>query len=182
MAATSRFLLSPRRARRLSRQLRRVQDPDLDRRRAVIALSLLSLGSTGLVALYQSGVIRHLPELPGRWLDADDVDAAPEAYRAGVGDAFLGLNSYAITALLAAAGGRRRAERHPWLPLLLLGKVVADTVIAGRLAQYQWSRFRAFCMWCLVTTAATAATVPLALPEALAALAASRPRPRRWRR
>jgi hypothetical protein len=51
-----------------------------------------------LIALYQSGVIRHIPEPPLPALDADRVDASAEAFeRFEVGDAFLGFVSYGVT-------------------------------------------------------------------------------------
>ncbi len=140
---------------------------------------MFSIASIGLVALYQSGVLRRLPDLPGRWFDADDVDAIPDAYQAGLGDAFLGVGSYAVTAALAAAGEKHRAKSHPWLPLALLAKVVSDTLVAGKLTRYQWTHCRAFCIWCLLTSAATLASLPLAVPEAVEATHELRTR---WRR
>ena len=41
---------------------------------------LAAAGSMGLIALYQMGIIRHLPEPPFPMLDADKVDASSEAY------------------------------------------------------------------------------------------------------
>jgi uncharacterized membrane protein len=175
MPPPDRLLLSPQRAGRLSYELRRGRGPELARRRGVIGLSLFSIASIGLVALYQSGVLRRLPDVPGRWFDAEDVAAVPDAYRAGLGDAFLGLGSYAATAALAAAGERHRAVSHPWLPLALLAKVTADATVALNLTRYQWRRSRAFCIWCLLTTAATLASLPLAVPEAVAAIQQLRP-------
>ena len=54
----------------LSRELRQTSDPTMSRRRGVIALSLAAAGSMGLIALYQSGLIRHIPEPPLPALDA----------------------------------------------------------------------------------------------------------------
>ncbi|HEY7791724.1 MAG TPA: hypothetical protein VIC33_14505 [Vicinamibacterales bacterium] len=39
------------------------------RRRGIVALALAAAGSMGVIALYQSGVIRHLPEPPLRAFD-----------------------------------------------------------------------------------------------------------------
>lgn len=64
----------------LSDALRTTSDATTRRRRGVIGLSLAAAGSMGLIALYQSGVIRHIPEPPLPALDADKVDASAEAF------------------------------------------------------------------------------------------------------
>lgn len=57
----------------------------------------------GRIALYQSGIIRRLPDLPLPLMDADKIDASEEAYaHCEIGDAFIGLGSYAATMGLAA--------------------------------------------------------------------------------
>ncbi len=154
----------------LSEQLRQGSGPFLARRRAVAGLSLAAAGSMGLIALYQLGLIRHLPDLPLPYFDADKVDASSEAYASlATPDGVLGLGSYAATMALAAAGGQERATERPWLPLALAAKVALDTAQAGRLTVHQWTKHRAFCIWCLLAAAATFAQVPLVVPEARAA-------------
>ena len=144
---------------RLSRELRRGS-----------GLSLVSSAAMAMVGMYQIGILRHIPEPPLPLLDADKVDASAEAYaRFSVPDAFLGLGSYAATALLAAMGGRRRP---PLLPLALASKAAFDAAQAGKLSWDQWARHRAFCSWCLLAAAATFAALPLTLPESRRALSA----------
>ena len=85
-------------------------------------------------------------------MDADRVDAAPEAYSRmwlPMPDAMLGLLSYAITAVLGSLGGAARYDRLWWLVLLLFVKVLADAYQAGKLSWEQWSLHQAFCFWCL---------------------------------
>jgi hypothetical protein len=160
-------------SRELSRELRHGSGRFLESRRGVVGLSLLAAGSMGLIALYQTGVLKHLPEPPLPFLDADEVDAAPEAYgRLGlpVPDAALGFVSYGTTLALAATGGRDRADEQPWIPLALAAKAGIDAVQAAKLTWEQWAKHRAFCSWCLLAAAATFAAVPLVIPEARAAL------------
>src|SRR5919197_3271993 len=89
----------------LSRELRTGSGRHLWGRRRVLALSLVASASMGLIALYQMGLLKHLPEPPLPRLDADKVDASPEAYRnLATPDAVLGFLSYAVTMTLAAAG------------------------------------------------------------------------------
>lgn len=98
----------------LSRQLRRGTDRYLKRRREVVGLSLAAAGSLGIVTLYQIGLIPHVPEPPLPFLDADVVDAAPEAYaRLSMPDGVLGIGNQTLTMALAAAGGEDRATEHP---------------------------------------------------------------------
>jgi hypothetical protein len=151
----------------LSMHLRRKRTPSLRRRRRIVGLSLTAAASMGLIGLYQMGIIRHLPEPPFPWFDADKVDASQEAYaKLATPDAFIGLTSYSITAMLAAMGGPDRAWTRPWLPLALAGKSVIDATQAARLSRDQWTVHRAFCFWCLVAAGATFATVPLTFGEA----------------
>lgn len=155
----------------LSRELRKGSGGFLDRRRKVVGLALVAAGAMMPISLYQTGLIPHLPEPPVPGLNADEIDAAGEAYAIlATPDAILGLGSYAATAALAAMGGARRAETHPWIPLALVAKVAADALFAGKLTWDQWSKHRAFCSWCLLAAGASFAAVPHVVPEARAAL------------
>jgi uncharacterized membrane protein len=156
---------------KLSAQLRCDSGEFLEERRGVIALSLTAIGCMGLIALYQTGVIRSLPDPPLPLVDSNKVDASEEAYaKLQTPDAVLGLGSYAMTMGLAAMGGKDRAREQPWIPLALAGKAAADALQAAKLSYDQWARHRAFCIWCLIAAGATFATVPLVVGEAAAAL------------
>lgn len=171
LAKTSGMMIAfkTRKPGKLSKQLREGKGPDLARRRGVVGLSFLAATSMQVVGLFQMGLIRHIPEPPG--FDAETVDASKEAYGyLSVGDAFLGLGSYAFTAALAAMGPANRARTYPWIPLALAAKAAADTVQAARLTRDQWTKHRAFCFWCLVAAGATFAALPLTIPEARRAL------------
>ncbi|HEV2093928.1 MAG TPA: vitamin K epoxide reductase family protein [Rubrobacter sp.] len=155
----------------LSRQLRQGSGRFLRNRRGVIGLSLGAIGSLGVVSLYQVGITGRVPEPRLPYLDADRVDAAPEAYAVlAMPDGFLGIASYALTAALAAAGGEDRATDRPWIPLALAAKVAFDAVQAGKLTLEQWTEHRAFCLWCLAAAGASFAAAPLVVPEARTAL------------
>ena len=154
---------------KLSNQLRCDSEDFLEERRSVIALSLTAIGYMGLIALYQTGLIRSLPDLPLPMTDADKVDASDEAYaKLQAPDAVIGLGSYTVTMDLAAIGGKDRARKQPWIPLALAGKAAADALQAAKLTYDQWAK-HAFCIWCLVAAGATFATVPLVIGEAAAA-------------
>jgi hypothetical protein len=154
----------------LGRELRQGYTPSLKRRRGIIGLSLFACGVLGAVALYQTGILKKLPEPRGRLFDAARVNGSSQAYSLlATPDALLGLASYAITATLAGMGPENRARTHPWMALAMSLKLVADSVTAGKLTLDELKKFRTFSIWSLVAAAATWTALPLALPEAKAA-------------
>ncbi len=158
-------------AEELSRDLRDGSSAFLNKRRAIAALEYVSMASLGVVALWQLGVTRKIPEPRSKWFNAPKVNGSAEAYSYwGIPDAFLGVASYAVSASLAAAGSQQRWRTHPWVPLAMAGKAIVDAAQAGKLTYDSWTKYRAFCLWCLVAAGATFAAVPLAIPEARAAM------------
>ncbi len=137
---------SSRAAERVSDDLRRGAGPALRRRRTAAAAMLGASASMGVVALYQFGLLRHLPDPPGAAFDSDRVDAPGEAYHSGrTPDTTLALASYGVTLALIGMGGEDRAHRHPWMPLLQAAKVGMDTASAALLTVEQVSKHRALC-------------------------------------
>ncbi len=155
----------------LSLELRRGSSPLLGRRRAIAGLSLASVGLNGIIALYQMGIIKHLPDPPLPNFNSDKVDGSAQAFEYfSMPDGALAVGSYATTLILAAIGGQNRATDQPWLPLALAGKIGFDTLVSTKLTIDQWTKHRAFCIYCLLSSAATFATPLLVVPEARAAL------------
>lgn len=155
---------------KLSEQLRNDSGDFLDERRGIVIASLAAVGCMGLIALYQIGVIKHLPEPAWPGFDADKVNASDQAYsHLQMGDAFLGLGSYAATMGLAAMGPKDRAKTQPWIPLALAAKAGADAAQAAKLTYDQFAKHKAACLWCLFAAGATFVTAVLAIPEAQAA-------------
>lgn len=156
----------------LSSSLRTNQSGDLARRRWMAGLSLFNIASMGLIALFQIGVLKHVPEprLPGA--DADKINGSPQAYALlRTPDAFLAIGSYAATAALAAIGPPDRASAMPWAPLALAGKALGDAGAAVKLLIDQPVKYKAYCVWCILSAGASLAVLPLALPEAKKAFA-----------
>jgi len=157
-------------AEAVSDALRRGADAFLTRRRRTAALCLASIGSLGVVAAYQNGLIRHLPEPRLPMLDADRVDASGEAYQVlKTPDAALGIASTAVTLILAGMGGADRSRRRRWIPLALAAKAILDAAFGLFLTAEQATKHRKFCSFCLLAALANLATVPQTLPEARAA-------------
>jgi hypothetical protein len=160
---------------RLSRELRREHGSTLTDRRTVTAFSFVALGAMAVVALYQVGILEHLPDPPLASFDSERIVRSPDAYaRMSTPDAVLAIGSYAGTALLASMGGSDRARARPWLPIALAAKVGFDVYQAAAHSVNQWTKHRAFCSWCLAAAAASFATVPYVVPETRTALSTVR--------
>ncbi|HEX5413889.1 MAG TPA: vitamin K epoxide reductase family protein [Terriglobia bacterium] len=158
-------------AEELGRELRQDSDTSLKCRRGVVGLSLTSIVSMGIIALYQIGILKHVPEPPFPGFDADKVNGSAQAYAyLSTPDAVFGLGNYATTLSLAAMGPANRAEKQPWVPIALAAKVGADAILAGKLTVDQWTKHRAFSFWCLLSAGSTLVALLLVLPEAHAAL------------
>jgi Vitamin K epoxide reductase family len=156
---------------RLSLELRKGTGPVLRRRRWIVGLSLLGAAMGQVVGLYQTGILRRLPDLPVDPFDATNVDAADYGYRRlQTPDGLLMVLTYAATAILAGAGGRDRAAARPWLPLAVTAKTLYDSVTALTLAREEWRETRALCGYCQTATLASLASVALSLPETALAL------------
>lgn len=157
-------------AEAVSDALRRGDSPYLDARRRTAGLQLGAALTLGVVALYQFGLLRSVPEpsLPG--LGADHVDASGEAYvMLRTPDATIGIASAGVSLVLAGMGGADRYEKQPWIPLLLLAKSLGDAVGGTYLFAEQVTKHRRICSWCTVSAGLLLATVPAVLPEARAA-------------
>ncbi|HMQ31585.1 MAG TPA: vitamin K epoxide reductase family protein [Chloroflexaceae bacterium] len=157
----------------LSRELREGQSADLTRRRWIVGLSLLGALMAQAVSLYQTGALKRLPDLPLPIFDSEKVDASTYAYkRLETPDGLLMLITYGVTAALAGAGGMRRAQTRPWLPILMGAKIAYDVALGLVLAREEWAENKALCMYCMIATAASAASLPLAMPEVMRAAGA----------
>lgn len=161
-------LPTPMAPARLSRELRLSQTDDLRRRRAVVALSNVGALAGVVVGLYQTGVLSHLPDLPGNLWDADEVDPSDYAYkRLATPDALVMTISYGVTAWLAGAGGADRAGWHPWLPIALAVKVLNDAAFAVTPGQEEWAENKALCWHRQSATLASLASAPPVIPTAV---------------
>ena len=155
----------------LSRELREGQSPDLTNRRWIIGLSLLGAAAGQIVTMYQTGIIKRLPDPPIPYVDSNKVNASDYAYkRMDTPDAVLMIITYGLTAWLAAAGGKNRAQDKPWLPIALGVKTLADVATNLTLAQEEWQENKAFCAYCQTASVLSIASTALAVPEMTKAL------------
>lgn len=147
---------------------------DLKRRRAIIVASLAGMASMTAVSLLQTGIISHLPDPPIKGFDSDRVNLSRTAYAFGMPDGTVSLATLAANLPLAAIGGRNRAGRAPWLPLLAAGKAAVEAAAASWYFYQMPTKEKAWCGYCIAGAVANVAIFALTLPEAKKALAALR--------
>ena len=154
-------------AKQLGVELREGTDDFLVHRRAGAVLALVSMASLAVVALYQMGALKHLPEPPpprSRRGEGQRFGAGlPTLEHAGRG---AGPGQLRGDPRSGGNGGANRAQTQPWIPLALAAKAGLDTLQAGRLTRKSWVNYRAFSLYSLVTATATFLTLPTVLPEA----------------
>ncbi|HEU4686112.1 MAG TPA: vitamin K epoxide reductase family protein [Nitrospira sp.] len=147
--------------------LRQARTGALRCRRGIVVLAVLGLGTGALMSLFQTGVIRHLPDPPIRRFHSDRVNASYAAYQYGVPAGPLSVALHATSLLLASAGGRGRATRPAWLPFAAAGKAAVE---AGAAARYLFHRLpvveRSWCAYGIVDAVLRIGMFVLSLPEA----------------
>ncbi len=97
----------------LRRELQEGRSDDLWRRRAIIGLSLLGAAAMTAVSLFQTGVVKHLPDPPIEGFDSDKVNSSDTAYMLGVPDGTVSLASLAANIPLAAWAARTAQRSNP---------------------------------------------------------------------
>ncbi len=153
----------------LSEELRNGSNPHLNRRRWIIGLSMVGAAVAQIVSLYQTGIIKKLPDPPLDVFDSDKVDASDYAYkRLDTPDGLMMLTNYGVTACLAGAGGQNRAADNPMLPIAMGVKALVDTATALKLTQEEWAENKKLCFYCQVATVSSLASLALAIPEVVA--------------
>lgn len=118
-----------------------------------------------IISLYQLGVIRHLPDPPGRLFDSDRVNASHKAYAHGLPDGPLGLLQYAVTLGTLAFGGTRRTGRSRAANWLLAGLVGAGAFSALEYLRDMIFKEKRVCPYCVTGAALNLSMVPLAWKE-----------------
>ncbi len=160
-------------AETIRRDLRFGRDPFLRRRRGIVGLSLFSASCLGVIALFQTGIFKRLPDPPISSFDADKVNGSAEAYSLlRTPDGLLGLVSYSTTAFLAGMGSGARWQNESWMPVMMGAKAAADAAMAAKLGLKQATKFGKFSAWSLLVSAGTFASLWLAWPEVKQALLA----------
>jgi uncharacterized membrane protein len=154
----------------LRRELQRGDSTDMKWRRRVIGLSLFGVGVTAVISLFQTGIIRHLPDPPLESFDSEEVMSSDPAYMWGNADATLAMTTAAANLPLASFGGVNRAAKIPAVPLLATAKAALDAASAGWYFYQMAAKQRRWCIYCITTAATFAGIFVLTLPEAMSAV------------
>lgn len=151
---------------KLRRELQNGGGEDLNVRRGIIALSLLGIGAMTAVTLFQTGIVKHLPDPPIPGFDSDKVNSSDTAYALGVPDGAVSLASLAANIPMAAFGGENRAAEKPLIPLAIAAKTTVEAVVSGWYFYQMPSKEKAWCGYCIVGAFANFGIAALALKEA----------------
>lgn len=146
-------------------------DEDLQKRRNIVALSALGLVDFAFLSLYQSGIIKRLPDLPFAAFDSNKVNASPDAYQMGAPDATISAWVYATNMVLATAGGSKHSGRKPILDLIL-GTTVAANAAGAIYYLYNMAFYqRKICPYCVAGAAINLASAVIMKPLLMNSLA-----------
>ncbi len=155
----------------LRRELQEKKTKSMRRRRAIIGLSLLGMGAMTAVSLFQTGVIKHLPDPPINSFDSDKVNSSDTAYALGVPDGTLSLAMLAANIPIAAFGGDDRAREQPKVPVLAAGKALVEALAAGWYFYQMPALEKKWCGYCITGALCNFGIAALSLSEAKNAFA-----------
>lgn len=144
----------------LRNTLRKKDSEDLRRRRRIITLAAIGVIDFTVISLYQTGVIKRLPDLPLPYFDSNSVNASAKAFATGFPDGTSGVLMFGSTMLLASYGGNRQSGRKKYWDKLLMGMVSAGA-IAG--AQYLYDmafKQKKICLYCVTGAALSFSMLP----------------------
>lgn len=152
------------------------RSPEMARRRAIVAVSLVGMASMAFVSLLQTGVVKKLPDPPTEWpnFDTKKVNSSKEAYSYGMPDGPLTLGLHAANLAIASAGPPDRYMDRAWLPVTATIVSGAQATIAAKYLFYQMPYVdKAWCPYCVVDALMHFATFALTLPESARAVRGS---------
>ncbi len=152
------------RAAAIRQELITSSDEHLERRRKIMVLSAIGLVDFSIISLYQSGVIRKLPELPGRIFDSNKVNAATDAYQMGAPDGTISNWVYATNMVLATVGGTEKSGRKPIHDVLLGGTVLSNAAGALYYLANMTFKQKKICPYCIAGAAINVASAVIIMP------------------
>lgn len=148
-------------------ELRKGTSDDLERRRKVIGLSVLGLIDAGVLSLFQSGIIKRLPDVPHPFFGANKVPLSKEAFRFGAPDAPMAAILYGITITLATAGGSHATGRSGVFDSLLKGAVGVSAGM-GLYYLFAMAANKKLCIYCFTGALINFASAALMFPRLFA--------------
>ncbi len=145
--------------------LRYGKSKSLRRRRKITIMAILGMLDFAVITLYQSGILKHLPDLPFKPFDSDFVNGSETAYKMGVPDGATGASVYGTILVLALFGGKRGLLRSKLFDKLLFG-AVAVNALGGLYYLYEMAfKQKRVCLYCLTGALLNFLMVPPARKE-----------------
>ncbi len=138
-------------------------------RLGIAGLAFLGVADSLYMLAYEEGLLDSLP-CPFFGEGCNIVGRSDYAWHFGVPNAAPGTIGYATMAALALWAGDRPPARRPLQPLALGALSLGAAGGSLYLLWAQATRVRAWCFWCLLSAGISLLILPLALPEARAAL------------
>ncbi|MGQ9364707.1 vitamin K epoxide reductase family protein [Azospirillum sp. ST 5-10] len=157
----------------LRRRVQRGRGSEMALRRATVATSLVGMASMAAVTLFQTGVIRRLPDPPTRrpHFDTAKVNGSDEAWGYGMPDGPITLAMHAANLVLAAAGPPERVRTRPWLPIAAAVFSGAQAAVAAKYLFHTMPKVdRAWCPYCVTDALMHFGTFAFTLTEAAQAV------------
>jgi uncharacterized membrane protein len=151
---------------KLRRELQESASSNIKIRRAIIGLSLVGMGAMAAVSLFQTGVVKHLPDPPLPGFDSDKVNSSETAYAVGVPDGTLALVGFAANLPLAAFGGENRAETMSFVPIVAAAKASVEAAVSGWYFYQMPAVEKKWCAYCIVGATMSLGVAALTLIEA----------------
>lgn len=155
----------------LRHELQASDEPEVILRRAVVGVSIAGIAAMTAVTLFQSGIVKHLPDPPEQDFDSEKVNASKEAYSYGTPDGPLGITSHAINLTLATSGSANRAREAPWLPIMATLAAAPAALTSMQYLFYAMPvKEKAWCGYCVADALTHIATLGLTFYESSKAL------------
>ena len=148
----------------IKKTLRDGNNDDLERRRKIIFLSAIGMIDFSIISLYQTGVIKTLPDIPLSIFDSNKVNASKAAYQMGVPDGPVSLLTYSAVTVLASAKGTKASGRKPVLDVALGAAVVANAIGAVSYLNNMIFKQKKICLYCVTGAAINIASAIIVAP------------------
>lgn len=141
------------------------QSESLNRRRKIIMISLFGLGNAAIITLYQTGIIKKLPDLPLKSFDSPKLTSSEKAFEFGMPDAPGASLLYSLIMVLATYGGSRSIKRIFLFDQLLLGATIVNAAFAAQYFYNMIAKQKKLCVYCIAVTLTNFSMLPYSWRE-----------------